>query len=74
LRGKLNANLTILITATLFALYHPLIYLWPTVFVFGLVAGWVRERTNSLTPFLIMHMLNSIAMIAAAYFLTGWRV
>ena len=74
LRGKLSSNLTILITATLFALYHPLIYLWPIAFVFGLASGWVRERTNSLTPFLIMHMLNSIAMIAAAYFITGWRV
>lgn len=74
LRSKLNANLTILITATLFALYHPLIYLWPMVFVFGLLSGWVRERTNSLTPFLIIHMLNSIVMIAAAYFITGWRV
>ncbi len=74
LRGKLNANLTILITATLFALYHPLIYLWPIVFVFGLLSGWVREHTKSLTPFLIIHMLNSIAMIAAAYFITGWRV
>lgn len=74
LRGKLSANLTILITATLFALYHPLIYLWPIAFVFGLASGWVRERTNSLTPFLIIHMLNSITMIVAAYFITGWRV
>jgi CAAX protease family protein len=74
LRGKLNANLTILITSILFALYHPLIYLWPMAFVFGLVSGWVRERTNSLTPFLVIHMLNSIAMIVAAYFITGWRV
>jgi membrane protease YdiL (CAAX protease family) len=74
LRGMRSANLTILITATLFAIYHPLIYLWPIVFVFGLVSGWVRERTHSLTPFLIMHMLNSITMIAAAYFITGWRV
>jgi len=74
LRGKLSASLTILITATLFALYHPLIHLWPIVFVFGLLSAWVRERTNSLTPFLIIHMLNSIAMIAAAYFITGWRV
>jgi membrane protease YdiL (CAAX protease family) len=74
LRGNLSSNFTILTTATLFALYHPLIYLWPIAFVFGLVSGWVRERTNSLTPFLIIHMLNSITMIAAAYFLTGWRV
>lgn len=74
LRGKLSANLTILITSILFALYHPLIYLWPTAFVFGLISGWVRERTNSLTPFVIVHMLDSIALIAAAYFITGWHV
>jgi len=74
LRGRLSANLTILVTAVLFALYHPLIYLWPIAFVFGLASGWVRERTNSMTPFLIMHMLNSIAMIAASYIITGWRV
>ncbi len=74
LRGKLSGSLTILITATLFALYHPLIYLWPIVFVFGLISGWVREHTNSLTPFLLIHVLNSITMIAAVYFITGWRV
>ncbi len=50
------------------------VYLWPIIFVFGLESGWVRERKNSLTPFLIMHVLNSITMIAAAYFITGWRV
>jgi membrane protease YdiL (CAAX protease family) len=44
LRGKLSANMTIPITAMLFALYHPLIYLWPTAFIFGLVSGWVRVR------------------------------
>jgi membrane protease YdiL (CAAX protease family) len=74
LRGRLSASLTILITAILFALYHPLIYVWPIVFGFGLISGWVREHTNSLTPFLLIHVLNSIAMIAAAYIITGWRV
>jgi hypothetical protein len=74
LRGKVNARLTILITAAVFAVYHPLLLLWPVAFLFGLGAGWVRERSQSVTPFLVMHVLNSIAMIAAAYFITGWRV
>lgn len=74
LRGKLNATATILIAAALFALYHPLITLWPMAFLFGLIAGAIRERTQSLTPFLIMHMLDSIALITIAYFVTGWRV
>lgn len=74
LRGKVNARLTILITAAVFAVYHPLLLLWPVAFLFGLGAGWVRERSQSVTPFLVMHVLNSIAMIAAAYFIAGWRV
>ena len=74
LRGKLSARLTILITAVIFALYHPLIYLYPIAFVFGLLSGWFRERTKSLMPFLIMHVLNSILLIVGANFITGWRV
>jgi membrane protease YdiL (CAAX protease family) len=74
LRRKLSANVAILVTAILFALYHPLIYLWPIAFVFGLISGWVREHTKSLTAFVIVHTLNSIALITAAYFITGWRV
>jgi membrane protease YdiL (CAAX protease family) len=64
----------IVISATLFALYHPLVYLWPAAFLFGLGSGWVRVRSGSLTPFLIVHILNSIAMITVAYFVTGWHV
>jgi hypothetical protein len=74
LRGKANAAPTILITSAVFAMYHPLIVLWPLAFLFGLAAGWVRERTQSVTPFLVMHVLNSILMIVAAYFISGWRV
>jgi membrane protease YdiL (CAAX protease family) len=74
LRQKTSSNLTILITAILFAGFHPLVLLWPMAFLLGLGAGWIRERTQSLTPFLIMHVINSVAMITAAYFITGWRV
>jgi len=73
LRQKRGPVTTILVTSTLMAVLHPSIMLWPIVFLFGLGAGWVRERSGSLTPFLIMHMLNSVAMIAAAYVLTGWH-
>lgn len=74
LRHRMSSNLTILITAILFAVFHPLVPLWPLAFLFGLGAGWLRERTQSLTPFLIMHVLNSVVMIAAAYLITGWHV
>lgn len=74
LRDRLNPIAAIVITATLFALYHPLVYLWPMAFLFGLGSGWFRQRSGSLTPFLIVHMVNSIAMITVAYFVTGWHV
>jgi membrane protease YdiL (CAAX protease family) len=74
LRGRFNVSTAILVSAALFALYHPLVYLWPMAFLFGLGSGWYRVRSGSLTPFLIVHMANSIAMITAAYFVTGWHV
>jgi membrane protease YdiL (CAAX protease family) len=74
LRGRRGAGTTIVITSTVFALYHPLAWLWPMALLFGIGAGWVRERTESVTPFLILHAMNSAGLIALAYFVTGWRV
>lgn len=74
LRGRLNNTAAIVITATLFALYHPSVNLWPIAFLFGLGSGWVRVHSGSLTPFVIVHTINSIAMITVAYFVTGWHV
>jgi membrane protease YdiL (CAAX protease family) len=74
LRGRLNPTAAIVVTATLFALYHRLVYLWPITFLFCLSSGWLRERSGSLTPFLFAHIVNSIAMITVAYFVTGWHV
>lgn len=74
LRDRFNVTAAIIISAALFALYHPSIYLWPMAFIFGLGSAWFRVRSGSLTPFLIVHMANSIAMITVAYFVTGWHV
>jgi len=74
LRTKKSAVVTIVITGGLFALYHPLVWLWPMGFLLGLGAGWLRERTGSIVPFLVAHMLNSIAMITFAYLVSGWHV
>jgi hypothetical protein len=74
LRAKKSATTTILITSALFAFYHPLIWLWPMALLFGLGAGWIREHTQSIVPFLIAHMLNSAAMITFSYVTVGWHV
>jgi hypothetical protein len=74
LRRRLPAYGTTLITATLFALAHPLPVLWPGAFAFGIGAAWFRERSDSVTPFVIMHIINNVALIAISYWVTGWNV
>lgn len=74
LRGRWGVKVAILGSSLIFALYHPMAILWPLAFVFGLAAGWIRVKTGSLTPFLVMHVLNSAAMITFAYFVSGWNV
>ena len=74
IRGRLTAPVTIVVTASLFALAHPMAVLWPGAFCFGLGAAWYRERSDSLTPFIIVHALNSVALVAVSYAFTGWDV
>lgn len=74
LRSKRGAGAAIVISSTVFAIYHPLVWLWPMALLIGLGAAWVRERTGSITPFLLVHVVNSIWMIGLAYVVSGWRV
>ena len=67
LRRCLSAGLTILLTAALFAGIHRLPLLLPVTFLFGIAAGWVRERTGSTLPFFAIHILNNVLMLAVAY-------
>src|SRR5262249_19457809 len=66
IRGRSTGPVTIVVTASLFALAHPMAVLWPGAFCFGLGAAWYRQRSNLLTPFVIVHMLNSVALLAAS--------
>ena len=65
-RRYLPALPTILLTATLFAGIHMMPLLLPVTFLFGVAAGWVRERTGSTLPFFAMHVLNNVVMLAVA--------
>lgn len=65
------AVLLILFSATLFGFLHYLSYNsvseFIAAFVFGLVAGYVRNRTKSLYPSIAAHMLvNLLAVLALA--------
>ena len=74
LRRWVPATPTIALTATLFAGIHMMPLLLPITFLFGVAAGWVRERTGSTLPFFAMHVLNNVLMLIIASVLVtgGW--
>jgi ABC-2 type transport system permease protein/sodium transport system permease protein len=75
LRMKLTPWRTIAATAVLFGLFHvvaattlaPERFL-PSVFL-GLVLGWVRERTGSVLPCMVLHAIHNGLLLSIAY----WR-
>jgi membrane protease YdiL (CAAX protease family) len=53
-------------TAVLFGLAHGLVEGFLALAFFGLAAGWLRLRTESIYPPIVLHMIfNGLALIAA---------
>jgi membrane protease YdiL (CAAX protease family) len=58
--------LSILVTGLLFGAAHGLLVALPILTFFGLVVGWLRVKTDSIFPSVILHAtFNGIALIAA---------
>lgn len=56
----------IVVTGTLFGLTHGLLLGLPVLAVFGVVVGWLRARTRSTYPGMLLHgTFNGIALAAA---------
>jgi membrane protease YdiL (CAAX protease family) len=72
LRRRLSATTTIVITAAAFAAIHGFPPILPLAFAIGIGFGWIRERSGSTVPAIIVHALNNALMIALSYSLTGW--
>jgi membrane protease YdiL (CAAX protease family) len=70
-RKRLSAMPTILVTAALFAAIHMEVLLLPVTLLWGIAAGWVRERTGSTVPFFAAHVVNSVVMLAIASLLVA---
>ena len=70
LRQHLSAWPTILLTAIAFAGIHAGV---PTVLglalVIGVGAGYVRERFGSVTPLVVLHMLQNVLLVLATFLL-----
>jgi membrane protease YdiL (CAAX protease family) len=53
----------IFVMAALFALMHGSLVVAPYVFIFAVVAGYVRARTGSTFGTIIMHSLNNLMLL-----------
>jgi membrane protease YdiL (CAAX protease family) len=61
-----GAALAIIVTGVLFGAAHGLIVGFPVLAFFGIVVGWLRVRTDSVLPGIVLHAtFNGIALIAA---------
>jgi hypothetical protein len=69
LRSRWSAGSTIIVTTVAFTAEHGLPILFPAVIVFGLLSGWLRERTGSTVNTLVMHVLADTSMLAVAWVL-----
>jgi CAAX protease family protein len=58
--------IAILVTGALFGASHGLVEALPLLAVFGFAVGWLRARTNSVYPGMVLHgFFNGLALIAA---------
>ena len=65
LRKRLNANLTILFTAVMFAAVHPGLNQFINILVLGLVLAYLVEKTGSIIPAITLHFLVNFTSIIA---------
>jgi uncharacterized protein len=74
LRQRLSFAATLLLTSVLFALMHYFPILAPGVFLYSLVAGWLRERSGSVLPSFVMHILTDTTILIAAGILVSKHI
>jgi membrane protease YdiL (CAAX protease family) len=66
LLARYGPTVAILAIGVLFALWHGLVQALPVLFVFGVGLAYLRSRTDSVYPGMILHMLfNAIALLTA---------
>ncbi len=71
LRTLLAADRSVIASAMLFGVFHEVIFpgrLLTSTFL-GLVLGWVRMRTGSIIPGIVLHMVHNGLLLMLSY----WR-
>ena len=72
LRQRFPAAAAIPVSAAAHAAIHGFPAILPLAFVMGLGFGWVRERSGSIVPTIVVHALHNVALIGWAYYVSGW--
>ena len=66
LRDARGATAAVVLTAIAFGLAHGLVVALPVLTIFGAILAWLRWKTESLYPTIILHaVFNGAALIAA---------
>ncbi|MDO5744066.1 MAG: CPBP family intramembrane metalloprotease [Micrococcaceae bacterium] len=66
LRRHLRPWATILITTALFTVEHYFLVIFPLAIIYGLLVGWLREKTGSVLPGLLVHILTDTLLFVIA--------
>jgi CAAX protease family protein len=65
-RDAFGAGAAVVVTALAFGLAHGLVIALPVLTIFGAILAWLRLRTESLYPTIMLHgVFNGAALIAA---------
>jgi membrane protease YdiL (CAAX protease family) len=67
LRRRWSAPVAIVVNGFLFALIHVIPILLPGLFFVGMVLGWVRERSGSVIPCMVIHALQNGTVLLVIY-------
>ena len=70
LRSRLSGSATIAASAVLFGVFHEILSsgrMLPSTLL-GLVLGWVRLRTRSVLPGMLLHALNNSLLLTVSYY------
>jgi membrane protease YdiL (CAAX protease family) len=74
LRRRLPAWATILVTSAVFMLEHLYAIVFPPAFFAGIGLGWLRERSGSVLPGFVVHVLTDTLLFVIALVLLGAHV
>jgi ABC-2 type transport system permease protein/sodium transport system permease protein len=69
-RTRLSGAWTVVVSATVFGIFHELFFpgrLLSSTFI-GLVLGWVRLRTRSILPGILLHTLHNSLLLTVIYY------